>query len=1223
MAIYKPTDCSPFNGTFDATADKPIIFECKVDTSNTKVTGYTIEIYESDTNQRVFPDSKDATKLKDRITYLPDLKTYVSNKFPSVVLGIGNANTGLNGTYIEIPFYVEQVAKDSTVGRNQMSSNLENGKTYLWKITLYQEITKNGDSVTLPTELKYYDMTVANGVVLGSNEKRIHTALVDSVSTVVDNLVLLDKFIQPVNISKDFKFDNPEDPINWTGTAISQTATRCLITGYDSTYGYVYPSTSSTNSFASGQIAPDIANGFRIYKMGNNPANLTAADMVDYIYEEDPTIKPDKWDGEWKWEWKHSNVKEEQSYYEETYEIKGASAPQAYTPLPGGPSLVGNERLILNGFGKTKSSSYFGDAYNGIFRPDFSYKPIKKEQEVDGVKTEVIVGYNITVRWFRVTDAASWGTLSKKVVYCRADGKNYEVNTRTVAGETNKTPVLFAEEQPIRLFNTAKVGKPVEVTLDTNSGIGTIKPENPDISELLSATSSDNKDILSKCIYEFQGRTIRYNKTDKNDEVPAKITISYVPYVEQDYTGVIFYNNPTEKIVYIRPSSNIRNQMKMQTSKGSVTIESFNDVYNYITYSEISSESLPNFEIDKTQYQIKSFYKESDYNPFSLYGNPTIKSYLTVNGVKSIGPMSTEGDNTVGARNFSVTATYEQDNYISWKSYQWTLYDSTKNIVLEKTNEIYDGEITGTFYGLENKTNYILSLVLQINNGKIIHEDYLLNVEFQETKPPEDYTVNATFECDTLSTKIDLSTPSDVVVAPRADYYSLPPETAESKSYYNYMADNGVFYQIINKGKAIEGIAMINSDPGEITILRDNVLSFENVFSSYELEQASRGVWISDSDNITIEGQFSFSKNYNGNIIGLSNGTGGFSINIPVPIIDDADTGFIKISDDINKIEIRKGVYLKIVDGGGVKKDFWQDSNEFFNVSEWSRYQWNKSEGKSVQVEEISTIGNKTNVANFKYATTVKEDDEGNPVYDEDGKPVAYDRNKSINIDGPFNTANEDKPVTDILTVNVYKNGGVKFNPKEGTNENGNPVGGAAGMETSDKKQFLVFQPSRMIWVEHVPESKIKDVVVDATSDGVKITKMSVLTTKVKKWVEEDENGHSNGCIWYDGSYINNGSQISAPLGKITINGIEVPDTDDEPVASPKRYIKGDGNLTYSGSGLICHSILPVLKISERENISNYDFRLRLVVNPNTMIVDRFNSYGYVSPIQNGEGENV
>ena len=677
MAIYKPTDCSPFNGTFDATADKPIIFECKVDTSNTKVTGYTIETYDSDTNQRVFPDSKDDTELKNRITYLPDLKTYVSNKFPSVVLGIGNANTGLNGTYIEIPFYVEQVDKtnNSTVGRNQMSSDLKNGKTYLWKITLYQEITKNNTdgSITLPTELKYYDMTVANGVVLGSNEKRIHTALVDSVSEVVDNLVLLDKFIQPVNIKNlNFEYDSP---ITWGKTTINpeinQTTTRCLITGYDSTYGYVYPSTSSTNSFASGQIVPDTANGFRIYKMGNNPANLTAADMVDYIYKDPPSIG--------HWVWKTSAANAEQSYYEETYTTGQTTEPTSYLPFGGGyASLTGGERIILNGMGTTPAGATFADgsnsdAYNGIFRPDFSYKPIKKEQEIDGVKTEVIVDYNITVRWFRVKDAASWGTLSKKVVYCRADGKNYEVNTRTVAGETNKTPVLFAEEQPIRLFNTAEVEKLVEVTLDTNSGIGTIKPGKPDISELLSATSSDNKDILSKCIYEFQGRTIRYNKTDEKDSAPGKITISYVPYVEQDYTGVIFYNNSndrTKKIVYIRPSSNIRNQMKMQTSKGSVTIESFNDVYNYITYSEISSESLPNFEIDKTQYQIKSFYKESDYNPFSLYGNPTIKSYLTVNGVKSIDPMSTEEDNTVGARNFSVTATYEQDNYISWKGDQ-------------------------------------------------------------------------------------------------------------------------------------------------------------------------------------------------------------------------------------------------------------------------------------------------------------------------------------------------------------------------------------------------------------------------------------------------------------------------------------------------------------------------------------------------------------------------
>lgn len=1219
MAIYKPTDCSPFNGTFDATADKPIIFECKVDTSNTKVTGYTIEIYNSDTNERVFPSSNDTAKLENRITYLPDLKTYVSKKFSSVVSGIKNANTGLNGTYIEIPFYVEQVdkTKDSTVSRNQMSSALNNGKTYLWKITLYQEITKNNTdgSIALPTESKYYDMTVANGVVLGSNEKRIHTALVDSVSKVVDNLVLLDKFIQPVNISENFKF-NPENPINWTGANIAQTATRCLITGYDSTYGYVYPSTSSTNSFASGQIASDVANGFRIYKMGNNPANLTATDMVDYIYQNSPSIG--------HWTWKTSAANAEQSYYEETYTTGQTTEPTSYLPFGNDyTSLTGGERIILNGMGKTPAGATFADgsnsnAYNGIFRPEFSSEPIKTEQDVNGVKSEVITGYNITVRWFRATDAASWGTLSKKVVYCRADGTNYEVNTRTVAGETNKTPVLFAEEQPIRLFNTAGIqgttANPIKPTL--KNGFYTISNDTG-ISELLSAVSNDGKDVLSKCTYEFKGKTIRYNGTDDNDEAPESITISYVPYAEQDYTGVIFYNNPTKKIVYIRPSSNIRNQMKMQTSGDSVTIESFNGVYNYIKYSEISSKPLPNFEIDKTQYQIKSFYKESDYNPFSLYENPTIKSYLTVNGVKSIGPMSTEGDNTVGARNFSVTATYEQDNYISWKSYQWTLYNSTKNIVLEKTNEIYDGEITGTFYGLENTTNYILSLVLQINNGKIIHEDYLLIADFSETKPPEDYSVNATFECDTFSTKIDLSMPNNVVVAPKADLYlkSFPvSEITENKSYYNYNENDGVFYQTSNDEKRMEDVAIIHSNPGEITILRNNDLSFETVFSSYELDGAFQGSWIAGTDNITIEGQFSFSSNYNGNIIGLSNGTEEFSINIPVPIIDDTDTSFIKISDDINKIEIRKGVYLKIVDGSGGKKDFWQDSNEFFNVSEWSRYQW--SDDGSVKVEELGTVGNRTNVANFKYATTVKQDDEGNPVKDNEGRTV-YERNTFINIDGPFNTANEDKPVTDILTVNVSEDGGVKFNP-QGKSGMSTIKKGEEGKKDPERETFLVFQPSRMIWVEHVPESKIKKVVVDATSDGnVKTTEMSVLTTKVKIWVEEDDS------IWYDGSYINNGGQISASLGKIIVNGIEVPDTDDKPVASPKRHIKGAGNLTYSGSGLICHSISPVLKISERENISNYDFRLRLVVNPNTMIVDRFNSYGYVSPIQNGEGENV
>ena len=88
MAIYKPTDCSPFNGTFDIdknSADLPTIFECKVDTSNTIVTGYSIEIYDSN-NGLIFPSTgREQGPVKSNVTYLSDLRPYVTNNFLSLL----------------------------------------------------------------------------------------------------------------------------------------------------------------------------------------------------------------------------------------------------------------------------------------------------------------------------------------------------------------------------------------------------------------------------------------------------------------------------------------------------------------------------------------------------------------------------------------------------------------------------------------------------------------------------------------------------------------------------------------------------------------------------------------------------------------------------------------------------------------------------------------------------------------------------------------------------------------------------------------------------------------------------------------------------------------------------------------------------------------------------------------------------------------------------------
>ena len=460
MAIYKPTDCSPFNGTFDLSSDLPIIFECKIDTSNSPVAGYSIEIYDSN-NEIIFPGVNRTTgPIKSNVTYLSDLKEYVKNKFPSLVSNIRNVNSGLNGTVLEIPAIVNSsdVDNDTTVGRNQIgivggeTNILVDGQTYTWKITLYQEVKRGNNvsettdnSIFPPDAEKYYDMTVASGTVIGSNEKRIQTALIDSDDKVVDNLVLIDKFVQPIKIDRLGGYD-PSNPVtSWSGTIPkSFTMTRSLITGYDPTYGYVYPSTAEGTAFVNGQIVPENANGFQIFKNGNDPSNLGATDMVEFIYD----------NGEFrgKMTWKTFAANPEQSYWEQTYVVDGDPSGVFY-PLKGDGyssfALTGSERIIFNNIQDSKvqyGGVYYGSPYNGIFKPKFSSKKIDGE----------ISAYQVTVIWSRTTDAANWGTLSNKIVYCRRDGKNYEINTTTQVGEINKTPFKFVEEKPVKIFNIAE-----------------------------------------------------------------------------------------------------------------------------------------------------------------------------------------------------------------------------------------------------------------------------------------------------------------------------------------------------------------------------------------------------------------------------------------------------------------------------------------------------------------------------------------------------------------------------------------------------------------------------------------------------------------------------------------------------------------------------------------------------------------------------------------------
>lgn len=1161
MAIYKPTDCSPFNGTFDLSSDLPIIFECKIDTSNSPVMGYSIEIYNSN-NEVIFPGVNGTIgPIKSNITYLTDLKKYVETNFSSLLPNLKNINSGLNGSYLEIPFYVKEI--DNTVGltvsRNQMSEksnpNLVEGQTYTWKITLYQEVKKGNNvsettdnSIFPPDAEKYYDMTVASGTVIGSNEKHIQTALIDSDDKVVDNLVLIDKFVQPIKIGRLSGYD-PSNPVtSWSGTIPkSFTMTRSLITGYDSTYGYVYPSTVEGNVSANGQIIPENANGFQIFKNGNDPANLTATDMVEFVY-----------DGVWfkgNMTWKTSAAKPEQSYWEQVYTVDSDPAGVFY-PLTGDGyssfALTGSERIIFNNIQDSKvqyGGVYYGSPYNGIFNPKFSSKKIDGETSA----------YQVTVIWNRTTDAANWGTLSNKIVYCRRDGKNYEINTTTQVGEINKTPFKFVEEKPVKIFNIAEETTNTVGGQDIENNSRIFNTSNA-ISSILSVINNNSVDITKDCAFEVGKNYIIYTSSSA---ILSGLTISvkYIPFNIRDYTGIIFYNKRATNDsdtgrIYIRPSININKNMifkEITTTANSTwfNINYFNKDYNYITYTG-NQEFSP--EIDKTRYQIKSFYKDSDYNPFSIYKNPVIETQIET-GDKTKTIIKSDGViNNVDTMNFTVRSNYSQNSYIQWKSYQWILYDSAKKTILEKTDESYSGEIFGSFYGLEPQQYYILSLILQTNSGRIIEVDYVIYTDFIEKTEQRDL-VQAEFDCDTLSMKSSLKF-LDVVLAPDADDY-LPenPSTTGTEYYYNLKSD---FYKKDN-----QAIASVDNS-GVLTITGQNSLDFSKSFENYAINSDTRTGSIQiDADEIVVEGSFNFSTDYNGDIFSISRGEEGIgTIKVSIPeAIKSADSdGFVTLSDDINKVQIGgTNSYLRIIGSNGIvsNSNEWQDSSEFHNTSIW-------------QVDGVKPSGNRINVANFKYA----EVDNG------DG---TYDKNTYLNIAGPFNT-NSDKAIRNPMENNqqpfsFYDNGNIAMQCKKG----------------DQIVAFKINQPDKLIWVDNAPETSPRNVVINANGSDVTSAPRSVLSTKDLKWNDD--------AIWKDGTYLENGTGLSAKIGEVRVNGtvVEV-DT-----------ISGT-NPTYTNTGLVKQEKVSA-SIKEREALSRHNLSFRIFINTNNFTIDRLKSACYVNQL--------
>ena len=330
------------------------------------------------------------------------------------------------------------------------------------------------------------------------------------------------------------------------------------------------------------------------------------------------------------------------------------------------------------------------------------------------------------------------------------------------------------------------------------------------------------------------------------------------------HTAKVLHNTPTK--TFISPWKNLQINMKLALLNNKsvkyykeegdtftdptrwITIKGLNDTIYYITHDSLkpgdsdstSPAPLASYEKDSKiipwSYDIRSFFKTSDENPFYSYQTPYItllknnESYSDLHILGGgaffyIRPDNNEfqvynrqdGGNSllasaiykaqvaVTGRSVKLQGIYNGLGQSAWESYQWILYDENGNII-QDTGKKYDKNMSVVFFGLSNdlneSTTYYALLLVENNFGDIISYEIELKVDrglvSSFIQDGGEFSVN--FDCSTHSNIVHYKesaaiTPEENNVYLYSIYrreYSIL-ENPKSKVYGYY--DNGHFYK--------------------------------------------------------------------------------------------------------------------------------------------------------------------------------------------------------------------------------------------------------------------------------------------------------------------------------------------------------------------------------------------------------------------------------------------
>ena len=456
--------------------------------------------------------------------------------------------------------------------------------------------------------------------------------------------------------------------------------------------------------------------------------------------------------------------------------------------------------------------------------------------------------------WTRSGSYKNWGSFIGKVFFVREGIKNGGTNWESLAGAggnlynpesatSGDSPLYFKQEAPILLFGD-KIKYGVELIGDftvltqgstkytTNTvidGIALVPGQhvyNQNDNKIYiidvvtagqSAVLSDYSGIVNIGDYLTVTLGKEYGKSVvKIIQTGTSPDIIYSALITTELSNAYLLKNTTTK-TYISPFVGAKAGMAIKLLNNKyvtlasdssevrwLKINNLDDTVWCIQHDALVTPLLSASELDDSipyKYELRSYFKASDENPFNCYEAPYLK--LKINDCDYIGFINTEpydvidlaqeveylvsegtynvvipGLTTIDYRQVKFTGLYYQHQQMSWESYQWILIDKNGNIA-QDTGKRYDKEMSVTFYGLENGSNYAAILYVTDDVNNILTLTIYFKVDFEPTTNLDGMDFTAEFDCSTHS-----------VVLNFGSFGLTAPSVETAAGSFKYVADN-------------------------------------------------------------------------------------------------------------------------------------------------------------------------------------------------------------------------------------------------------------------------------------------------------------------------------------------------------------------------------------------------------------------------------------------------